>query len=400
MNFRNVKSNYLCIISVVLLRLPVSLADEQSFRQIQRQCPAPLLQAEFCGVHGVAIVDTGFSDGIVFDSESIDLDRDGFEKSKTRLNAMFGKRDASAWLRVPFVLDSVELPGISAIRYDLNELYGNSRQHEFIAGMECLRGRTLAFNANISNVRLDVSNKSPSKGVVLPFRWNRFNCPMVEVKLPTLGGVHLLLDTGSNGTISLTRERLEALVRMGNAVAIDQHDKVVDAVGILRNHKGFVLRRLSLGDTTFINLPVNIDETELIGTGLLRYFDATLDFSRNCLTVSLPAEQLTPIQVAPRASGMFSKALGVDRIQILEIEADSPAEEAGLKVDDIIHEISGKPVAEYSHSDRVQLFSQSGTTLQLAIERDGEHREVALKLRYDFPYPPEWPPEPPEFNPE
>jgi hypothetical protein len=266
-------------------------------------------------------------------------------------------------------------------------------------GMECLRGRTLEFDVDSSNARLNSSDKSVLKGVVLPFRWTRFKCPMVEVKLPTLGGIYVLLATGSNGAISLNQQRVEALVRMGHVVAIDQHDKVINGLGTGRNRKRFLLRRLSFADTTFINLPVSIDDTEQIGTGLLHYFDTTLDFSRNQLSVSLPPDQSTPIQVTPRASGMFSEAVGFDRIRILEIEERSAAADAGLKVHDIIHLIDGKPVSEYGYWDRVDVFSRAGTTLKLSIKRDGESREVALKLRYDFPYPPEWAAEPPEFNP-
>jgi hypothetical protein len=73
----------------------------------------------------LSIVDTGFSEGVMFDSESIDLDRDGFEKITTRLNALFGKREAPAWLSVPLVLDSVEFQGVTAIQYDLNKPTAN-----------------------------------------------------------------------------------------------------------------------------------------------------------------------------------------------------------------------------------------------------------------------------------
>lgn len=384
-----------------LVLVPVSKAGEQELRDIQAFCPMPLMKAEFRNVAGIALIDTGFSDGVVFDSPSIDLDVEGFEKTETRLNASFGKHIASAWTQVPFDLAAVHFPGVTAIRNDLTPVRNFVSQCEFIAGMECCYGRTLAFDANSQNVRLYSSAESSVAGEAMPLRWSRFKCPMVEVRLPTLGGVHVLLDTGSTGTISLTEERLESLARMGHAVKITQRRKAIDGVGnVDQAGKRFVIRNLNIAGTTFINLPVSIGEAEHIGTGLLRYFDVTLDFSRNTLRVRLPPEQQTPIQVPPRASGMFSQAVGIDRIRISEIEERSPAEIAGLKVDDIIHAIDGQPVSKYPYWDRVDVFSQAGTTLKLVVERDGEHREVALKLRYDFAYPPEWPPEAPEFNPD
>ena len=97
---------------------------------------------------------------------------------------------------------------------------------------------------------------------------------------------------------------------------------------------------------------------------------------------------------------MLCRPIGADQIEVAEIQIGAAADDSGLKANDIIHAINGKPVSEYSYWDRVDVFSQAGTTLKLTIERDGEHREVALKLRYDFAYPPEWPPEAPEFNPD
>jgi len=394
---------WLCGSSLILLLLLASVLDagDQDLREIQAFCPIPLMKAAFRNVEGIAMIDTGFSDGVIFDSTSIDLDADGFGKTETRLNTSFGNRLAAAWTQVPFDLASVHLSAVTAIRNDLTPIRSFAGQCEFVAGMECCYGRTLAFDVNIKNVRLFTSSESALEGEKYLLRWSRFKCPMVEVNLPTLGGVHVLLDTGSTGTISLSKERLEALERMGHAVAIAQRSKTIDGIGIVyRVDKRYIIRKLTVAGTTFINVPVTIDETEHLGMGLLRYFDVALDFSRSAFSVRLPAEQKNPIQVAPRASGMFSQALGFGRIRIAEIEERSPADEAGLMVNDIIHEIDGKPVSEYSYCDRVHVFSQAGTTLKLAIQRDGEHHEAALKLGYNFQYPPEWPTERVEFNPD
>ncbi len=366
----------------------------------QQFCPLPLAAGSFCGTEGMAVLDTGFSDGIMFDSESINLDSKGYDKSVTRLHALFGKRVATAWSPVPFTLDSVDLPGVTAIRNELAPVRRIANRSEFLAGMECFKGRTLSFGVNIQNVRLQRADDSTQIGVTIPLRWDHRNCPLVEVRIPVLGGIDVMLDTGNTGTISLTRERLNSLVRMGHAVRLNRQHLRIDGLGNQRNREKFVLRRVTLAGCTFVNVPVDADETEHLGTSLLRYFAVTLDFSRNIAVMRVPAGRSTPIDIPHKGSGISCAAIEDDRIRVSEIDAVSSAEAAGLKVDDIIFAINGKPVSEYSYWDRVDVFSQSGTTLRLGIERDGERRDVDLNLRYDFPYPPEWPPETPEFNPD
>ena len=367
---------------------------------VQEQSPWPLSVATLSGVEGIAVIDTGFSSGVMFDSPSINPESDGHRKAIARIDTGFGKREVTDWGQVPFVLDSSNLAGVTAIQTDLAPLRSLLHRAEFVAGMECLHRRTLSFDANIRNVRVETEVKSVLAGERLPLLWNRAKCPMVTIQLPVLGSMNVVVDTGSNETIALIRERVETLMRMGHALSVEHPAKVSDILGNVHTAgKQYVIRRLVLANTVFVNVPVEIGEHQHLGTGLLRYFHVVLDFSNNCVRLRLAETHQVPIHVPPRASGMLCRPIGADQIEVAEIQIGA-ADESGLKANDIIHSINGQPVSKYSYWDRVDVFSQAGTTLKLAIERDGEHREVALKLRYDFAYPPEWPPEVPEFNPD
>ncbi len=401
MNQKNCLWHWRCFtfLTLTLLHFGTVLADDAELQMYQEQSPWPITTASLENVEGIAIIDTGFSGGVMFDSEAIDLDSKDYSKTVAKLASGIGRGERSEWIDIPFKLDSIEFEGINAIQNDLAPVRDFLHSAQFVVGMKCLNGRALTFEKNVRNVRVHSSDVSvPNGNEFLSISRSRTNCPMIDIQLPVLGSVKVLVDTGSNEVIALTQRRVELLQRMGQAVSIAHPTKGSDVLGnVERREIQFIIRKVSLANTVFFNVPVYLSEREHIGTGLLRYFDTTLDFARNRARFSIPEGDETPIPL--KASGLTCRPLGRNKIEILEVQKGC-ADEAGLRKSDIIHSINGEPVSEFSYWDRVVVFSQSGTTPKLTIERDGEFREVALKLRYDFPYPPEWPPEPPEFNPD
>ncbi len=57
-------------------------------------------------------------------------------------------------------------------------------------------------------------------------------------------------------------------------------------------------------------------------------------------------------------------------------------------------------VNEYTSYSVKEEFSQARINLSLKFRRDAKDFDVAIKLEYDHPFPPEWPAEPEEFNPD
>ncbi len=63
------------------------------------------------------------------------------------------------------------------------------------------------------------------------------------------------------------------------------------------------------------------------------------------------------------------------------IRPNSPAERAGLKVNDIIHKLNGKPAYDYSLDEIVNFFyGDKGETIKLIIERNGSQFYYEFKL--------------------
>ncbi|AXT20667.1 PDZ domain-containing protein [Flavobacteriaceae bacterium AU392] len=66
---------------------------------------------------------------------------------------------------------------------------------------------------------------------------------------------------------------------------------------------------------------------------------------------------------------------------IVELRKNSPAERAGLKINDVILSVNGRKAHDYSLQDIVKLFyDEDGKRIKLLIERDGEKRSFSFTL--------------------
>ena len=77
-------------------------------------------------------------------------------------------------------------------------------------------------------------------------------------------------------------------------------------------------------------------------------------------------------------------------VDVKRVDEDSPASKAGLKIDDVVLEVNGKPVSDHVQFQATIGELQPGTKVKLTIWRDGAKQTVAATLaaRPDtaFPY--------------
>jgi serine protease Do len=76
-------------------------------------------------------------------------------------------------------------------------------------------------------------------------------------------------------------------------------------------------------------------------------------------------------------------------IEVIKVDEDSPASRAGLKIDDVILDVDGKPVTDHEQFHVTIGEMQPGTKVKLTIWRDGAKQTVAATLaaRPDSAYP-------------
>jgi predicted aspartyl protease len=118
-----------------------------------------------------------------------------------------------------------------------------------------------------------------------------------------------------------------------------------------------------------------------LGGEVFRRFTVIIDYSRRTIIFEPNAhlsesveEDMSGIELA--ADGEEFKTLVVN-----EVAANSPATEAGLKEEDELVEIDGRPVSEFGLDKIRQMFRQEGKEYLLGIKRGEQTLQVKIKLR-------------------
>ena len=116
-----------------------------------------------------------------------------------------------------------------------------------------------------------------------------------------------------------------------------------------------------------------------IGTGVLKRFRATFDYSRKHLYLT-PGANYAAADPADR-SGLW---LSMDEagFKVMSVVAASPAAEVGIHVDDVVTAVDGKPAAQIFLVDLRERLktAQPGTKVRLTVRTKGNTRDVTITL--------------------
>ncbi len=271
-----------------------------------------------------------------------------------------------------------------------------------LAAMPYLRQHIIRLDP--AEGRIDVLNdvEGIANDVQLKIEWVN-ELPRVPVKLPVLGHRTLVLETGATHVLTLGPERVQTLERMGHIIKVGSRGQSVevnlnDSSKLNLTEQIYILRWLEFGGVRFENIPVEVQDKEQIGLGLLRYFRTTLNFPNDRIHL----EPLTPdrsAQVPLVAAGMNPSFHDSDHLMVEYVIAEYPARSNGIEVGDRVLSIDGQVPTDLSIYEIKDILSECGRTVPLDLQRGDRRFHVDLKLEYPFPWPPQWKPELPEFDP-
>jgi predicted metalloprotease with PDZ domain len=107
-----------------------------------------------------------------------------------------------------------------------------------------------------------------------------------------------------------------------------------------------------------------------IGEGVLRRFNAIVDYTNSVMILEPNAELAKPFPARKTFGATFLSG-GADYTQftVTGIRKDSPAEAAGLKKDDVILAIDATPAAQLRLADVRKLLTEDGAHRALKIRR-------------------------------
>lgn len=150
------------------------------------------------------------------------------------------------------------------------------------------------------------------------------------------------------------------------------------------------IRNFSIGTFNMDQLPIGISQAEhgiqhnkkvagIIGNGVLKHFNITLDYSRNEMFLEANKNFENPYLV--NASGInlqFNKDLS--KLLIHRVFEGSPADIAGIKVDAQLLSIDGKSVDSFTLPEIRESLKQANKQVKLTYLQDGIEKEATLDL--------------------
>jgi hypothetical protein len=212
--------------------------------------------------------------------------------------------------------------------------------------------------------------------------------PEVKVEFPVVGRSAICLDTGNSFFMTLTKPRVQHLLRAGVL-------KKADAI-YARTAKGFIqsetylLRSVKIAGFDFQDVLVCETAVDTLGREFMDCFDTTIDFPNGEIWLD-PLETEWPLRIAPDASGLILSYRDTDLLFVVRMEPDSVAVRSGLKEGDRVLLFDGKSPKDTSMRSMRKRLTEAGTTVRMKILRDGKELDIDLPLSRSYEYPPKWP---------
>lgn len=243
-------------------------------------------------------------------------------------------------------------------------------------GTDFFKRVTVEIDYDARVVRLhDPDRYAPPAGArAIPLTFER-RVPYVTARLTVPGRPtrlrRLEVDSGSEDAVddSLLLESRGPLRRTIGGVGSGQTYEVIFGR----------IERMELGPFALRDLPSVAPGVSLIGGEVLRRFRVTLDYARERMLLVRGrhfADQFTEDR-----SGLSLRLTDtVDRLRVEEVDSDSPAARAGVRVGDQVVAIDGASVRDLGLRRAQAVLMARGVQLRLRIEGESGTRELELKL--------------------
>jgi hypothetical protein len=163
---------------------------------------------------------------------------------------------------------------------------------------------------------------------------------------------------GVGGEFPLTIGRIESLT-LGR-FKLDRPTAAFPQTG------GFISRKGSAGN---------------IGGLILRRFKVIFDYSRKRMILEPNKSFNEPFEFDKTGMALVTDVPQFKTIKVIRVLENSPAAEAGLKVEDVLLEVDGRAASEYTLHTLREMFKKEGKTFGLKVKRGSETVEVKLTTR-------------------
>lgn len=262
-----------------------------------------------------------------------------------------------------------------------------------IIGYDLLRHHSVNVNFDTKMMNIYDLGNAPKKGDAIPFE--------LHIAIPVIKGSVVLNNeephdgtffvmTGAGTTLDFNSpyaEEWDVIHKTGK-----HYSYLVKGLGDEENphYEGHVLS-LSFGNQTIKDLPIGISTAKsgiqadkkiagIIGSQILRMYNFTLDYGTKMLY--LEKDHTYDANFKVNCSGIDVQ-LSKDKSKVLihQVFEDSPASEAGIKLNDELVKINGKTMNEVNLAEVKKMLKQEGETVNLVVNQGGSEKSVSITLR-------------------
>lgn len=249
------------------------------------------------------------------------------------------------------------------------------------------------YASQIINLYEPGSYQYSGAGEALPITLEE-NLPFIHASIgvegrPALDG-KFELDTGSTGAILFNTP----FVNKHQLLKSVPKTKQVNSGGVGGSGLAFGgrLKGVRLGRSAFENLVARFFQGTsgdnasakydgLIGGEIFHRFTVTFDYSRRRMMLEPNAHFSEPFEEDMSGLDLATEGDNFSTVVVNEVEANSPAAEAGMQDEDIITAIDGHLTAEFTLDKIRKMFMQDGREYLLSLKRGGKVVQTKLKLR-------------------
>lgn len=361
-----------------LTKLPVLIRDGKShvipFQFDGVTTPNVLVHATVDGKPMLFAVDTGVVDPVRLEPWAVDelglktYDSPGGKIVNIVSFGLIGKNKA----------DVARLAVKDAIVVDdgFSATYGVGRVAGLI-GMPALAGMSARFDFDANVLTLKTGKAAaPAKSTVLPLTFTHDGLVAVSARFDSTHSVDLIVDTGSTGAVIPVTDGFAVDDRPTGGGAFVQEASETYACPTL------MMSSLKFGDLTIKGVSVGtLPETSptpcMAGLDILSQFDFTLDLPGRRVILERRRSPLrhdgagwTGVDCRPDPSGVIVSA----------VEPGSPADQAGVKVGDLVTAVDGRSLADLTTGLSSQLvrWGDVDSRAAFSILRDGKPLSISF----------------------
>lgn len=290
---------------------------------------------------------------------------------------------------------SISIPGLKVDSLDfhindyeiLTSAYG--MRIDGIIGFSFLRRYIVSINYDKSNIDIydPGTFKYPKGGYLLKPQFTTLPMQQGTIRDNTALDARFYFDTGAGLSILLN----DQIVADSNIISKKRkfYDTEAEGLGGKKEMKMTVVKQFQLGPYKFRNVPVHIFNDEfgvtypilagLIGNDLLRRFNVTLNYPQQQIYIKPNSHYGEPFDYSYTGLGIY---MVNGYITVTDVIKGSPAEEAGLKPDDIIIGVD----TNFTNSIQAYkaLLQNAKSKIQIVILRENKIQSVSLKVKSIF----------------